>query len=99
MLSGNYRQLYYKRINSESSGGFRGHPHGPKFSQFHAVFSENFDKIVCWRLGGLAPLLRKFLDPPLERISHLVMFYNIIFSAKRRWGNEVRFLFGPGARK
>ena len=34
-------------------------PHGPKFSQFHAVFRK------FWQNHMLAPLLREILDPPL----------------------------------
>ena len=45
----------------EISGGSKaGAPQGPKFSQFHAVFLENFGKMVGWRplLMGWRPLLR-----------------------------------------
>ena len=34
-----------------------------------------------------------------KRINYLDAFRNVIFSAKRRWRNEVRSLFGLGARK
>ena len=63
----------------------------PKIFSISCSFSENFGKIVCWPLGGLAPLIREFLDPPLERISYLVVFYNIIFSAKEDGGMKCVF--------
>ena len=57
-------------LRSEADRG--GGAPGPKFSQFHAVFRkvwQNHMLTTPWRIGvpgGLAPLLRGILDPPLE---------------------------------
>ena len=37
------------------SGGFRGAAHGPKFSQFHAVFRKIWQNHMLAPPGGLAP--------------------------------------------
>ena len=51
-----------------SSGRFRGRPpHGPKFSQFHAVFRKIWQNhMLATPLEGWRPLLRGILDPPLR---------------------------------
>ena len=41
-------------------------PHGPKFSQFHAVFCKIWQNhMLAPLLEGWRPLLREILDPPL----------------------------------
>ena len=40
-------------------------PHGPKFSQFHAVFRKFWQFRMLATPGRLAPLLRGILDPAL----------------------------------
>ena len=57
----------------EYSGGLRGvlkrPPHGPQFSQFHAVFHKIWQNhMLASPLEGWRPFLRGILDPPPEYI-------------------------------
>ena len=57
-----------------TSGGSKGAPPPPlrsKMFSFSCSFSEIFGKVIGWRPlpGGLAPLLRRILDPPLMTVN------------------------------
>ena len=68
------------------NGGLRGgapgagRRGGQKFSQFHAVFFGNFDKIACWRPPeGCLSLLQGILDPPLSIQLKVPEWANYVF--------------------
>ena len=57
-------------------------PHGPKFSQFHAVFRKIWQIRMLAPSRRLAPLLRGTLDPPLIVVAFI--------SLPQNFGNVVR---------
>ena len=65
MMRGNWYKKHYSSLTSGGSKeGAPGVPtYGPKLSQLHAVFVKLC--MLAHLSGGLAPLLRGILDPPL----------------------------------
>ena len=52
-------------------------PHGPKFSQFHAVFWKIWQNRIWAPSEGLMPLPRGILDPPLLKPDLFLMTFNM----------------------